>query len=366
MTEATAEKAVILVVDDSKVIRRAASKMLGAEYEVIEAADGSEGWDHISKNASISVVFTDMQMPNMNGLELLAKIRGSENDSIASLPVIMVTGVEDNEASKKLVFEQGATDFVSKPFESIDLISRAKSHAVLHRKVVELEKQSGHDKLTGLFNTTSFEEQGSKAFSFVHRHKVDMTVVLVEIESFQQVFLKHGKVVAQQVIVEVSKRLVESLRAEDVAARIGVARFAMLLSLTNMADTQMIVERIRATIDKLVFDIGKDKLRLSLAAGISAYDPGTHDSFKLLVSNAETALQSAMQSKTEKVASTAAPEKKAAAVAKMTEADIQEALKNILQGNFIQIPPAHLKLMVERLEPFMQYVADHTKDKRSA
>ena len=90
-----AEKPVILVVDDSKVIRRAASKMLGDEYEVLEALHGADAWEKLQQNSAISVVFTDMQMPEMNGVQLLEHIRAAEDEHISAIPVIMITGHDD-------------------------------------------------------------------------------------------------------------------------------------------------------------------------------------------------------------------------------------------------------------------------------
>nr|MDA3869083.1 response regulator [Gammaproteobacteria bacterium] len=72
MGEQSSQKPEILIVDDSKVIRAAATKMLGEGYVIHEAVDGNDGWQQIQQNSAISVVFTDIQMPAMNGMELLA------------------------------------------------------------------------------------------------------------------------------------------------------------------------------------------------------------------------------------------------------------------------------------------------------
>lgn len=157
------EKPDVLVVDDSRVIRFAAKKMFGDNYTVHLVEDGLIGWAMLQQNSAISVVFTDLSMPNMNGVERLDSIRGSSNDYIANMPVIIMTGHDDSDAMKQQVFDAGATDLISKPFESIDLLSRAKAYARLKRKVVELEKKTGYDKLTGLYNANFLVEQGSKA-----------------------------------------------------------------------------------------------------------------------------------------------------------------------------------------------------------
>jgi len=354
MSESNSDKPVILIVDDSRVIRVAARKMLGSDYETLEATNGVEGWEQVKNHDNISVVFTDMQMPEMNGLELLSKIRSSDDERIAALPVIIITGHEDSEDAKKKVFDSGATDFVTKPFESIDLISRAKSYARLNRKVVELEKQSAHDKLTGLFTAASFEEQGNKGYAFAQRHKTQMSVAVLEISNFQKIFLSAGKNVAQQIIVAICKRLTSSLRTEDIAARTGMARIALMLPLANISDAREAMTRMLETTGKLTFDTGKEKLRIEMVCGISAVNLNAQGSFAELFKQAESALAEAQGGK-ENIALFV--DESAVVETTVTEEDIQLAFRHILQGNHTQIPLAHLPVVVERLQPFMQYIA---------
>jgi diguanylate cyclase (GGDEF)-like protein len=366
MNQETTEKPQILVVDDSKVIRRAAIKMLGDGYQVHEAVDGLDAWQKLQRNDAISVVFSDMQMPEMNGMELLANIRNSDDERLAGIPVIMVTGVGDTEEAKLRVFDAGATDFISKPFESIDLLSRAKSYARLNRKVVELEKKSGHDKLTGLFSVASFEEQGEKALSFALRHKLEITSVYLEIEDFQDIYLAHGKNVAQQIIVTVGKRLKEVMRTEDIAARLGVAKFAVLLPLTNEANARTVISRIRNNINKLVFNTGREKIRVSLAAGYTTPSMDEQMDFADIMQQADTALQKAMKRTSgEKIASFHDKEETVATKPSFTDDDIRTAFQHVIDGAYYQVPDLMLQLVADRLKPFLDYVASRSDTGRT-
>jgi len=363
MDEQSKQKPEILIVDDSKVIRKAATKMLGDGYIIHEAVDGRDGWQQIQQNSAISVVFSDMQMPVMNGMELLNSVRSADDERIAALPVIMITGQGDTEETKQLVFEAGATDFISKPFSSIDLLTRAKSYAQFNSKVVELEKQTGHDKLTGLFNAKSLEEQGDKALSFAARHNVSISVVYLEIDDFQDIFLSHGKSVATQIIIAVAGRFDAVLRTEDVAARIGVSKYALLLPLTNHTHAKIVVDRVRSSINKLVFDTGKEKIRIVLAAGITSPEVTDEMRFLDLMENAESALKRALAKAGEKVAShvDVRPKQEEDAVKDVVEnidEDLQSAFKLILEGNFFKIERAHLKPLLDCLQPFIEYVKD--------
>lgn len=362
MSEASENKPEVLVVDDSKVIRIAAKKMLGNEYVIHLAEDGLIGWEMLQQNTGISVVFTDLSMPNLNGMDLLENIRGSSSDHIANLPVIIMTGADDTEAIKQSVFDAGATDFISKPFESIDLQSRAKAYARLSRKVVELEKKTGYDKLTGLNNANSLEEQGAKACSFACRHKLAISAVYFEINDFQNCFLTHGKKVAQQIIVTVGKRMLEVMREEDIAARIGVAKYALILPMTNRQKTELVINRVRESINKLVFDTGKERIRVNFIAGYTSPDINEALDFKTMTEQADDALQRAINSSTEQTVCFDDEIEFVEPVVVITEQDIEQAFKHIVAGNFYQVPESHLSAVVERLSPFMQYVENQKVD----
>ncbi|MDL1893035.1 response regulator [Sphingobacteriales bacterium CHB3] len=113
-----AEKRRILVVDDEDALRTVLSAELNSEgYEVGTAADGMEALDELQKGA-YDLVLLDIKMPNMNGFEVLKVIK----ERHAGTKVIMLTGFADLKnaiESKKL----GAEDFVSKPYDLVDLLT---------------------------------------------------------------------------------------------------------------------------------------------------------------------------------------------------------------------------------------------------
>jgi diguanylate cyclase (GGDEF)-like protein len=355
MSEQVTEKPEILVVDDSKVIRLAAKKMLGSDYEMHFAEDGQVAWEMLQKENAISVVFTDLSMPNLGGMELLNYIRNADVERIAALPVVIMTGHEDSAAMKKEMFDAGATDFITKPFESIDLASRAKAYARLSGKVAELEKKTGYDKLTGLYNASSLEQQGAKAFAFASRHKMPLSIVIFEITDFQAYFLNHGRRVAQYIIATVGKRLQECMREEDIAARTGVAKYVLVLPMTGRQKTETVIKRVCESINKLVFDTGKEKIRVNLVAGYTVPDLMAENDFKNSLEQADDALQQAINSLTEAAVCYQNQAEMESPEVLITEQDIEQAFSYILQGNFSQIPHLHLPAVIERLSPFMQY-----------
>jgi len=353
---------VILVVDDSKVIRRAATKMLGGEYNVLEAVDGSDAWHQLQHNSAISIVFADLAMLNMGGMELLENIRACEDDRISALPLVVMTGEEDTEAAKHEVFAKGATDFIVKPFQSIDLLCRAKSYVGLSCKVVELEKKAGYDKLTGLYDISRFEELGQKAISFSQRHKLHVTCLAIEIDDFKDAYLEYGKNAAQQILLTVSDRLQNLMRSEDLAARVGVSKFAVLLPMTSHVKSIVVIDRILESIDKLVFNIGNETIRVTLSIGCSHLDHDSVVDIRKLMRQTDDALSRAASKTSDVKVVSFIDEDKLEGEINLDSEQLKQALEYVLQGEYYRLNEHMLWTLADRLRPFMAYVAEKDRD----
>ena len=284
----------VLVVDDSKVIRRAASKILDKDFDVEEAVDGEDAWEILQHNKNISVVFTDLGMPNLDGYGLLEKIRGSEDREIANLPVIIITGAEASEGAREEVLEMGATDFISKPFDSISLRSRAAAYINYREEVRALEKVSVTDKLTGLSTEAAFQKQAEKSIAYAQRHCTAMTVVRFDIDHFSELFVKHGKAIAEQILAKVSSFIREAMRKEDTAARLGVAKFALLLPSSDLLGATQVVTRICQRVSRLKLKLGQEVFQISFSAGITTLTAGDECDLDCLLEKAESALKQAI------------------------------------------------------------------------
>lgn len=117
---ASQEKPLVLVADDSRLIRKTIIKMLGDQYNIIECVDGVAAWAQIQHNAAIDLAITDIDMPNMDGYGLLCRVRASEAERLQNIPMIVITGAED-EITKERAYACGANDFILKPINADQL-----------------------------------------------------------------------------------------------------------------------------------------------------------------------------------------------------------------------------------------------------
>jgi len=114
----------ILVVDDSATVRQqvgVALKSVG--FEVIEAVDGADGIEKIASHSDLSLIVCDVNMPRMNGIEMIEKVKSQEK--YASLPIIMLTTEGDPSLIKKAK-AAGAKGWIVKPFKPDLLVGAAK------------------------------------------------------------------------------------------------------------------------------------------------------------------------------------------------------------------------------------------------
>ena len=117
---ASQEKPLVLVADDSRLIRKTIIKMLGDHYDILECVDGVAAWAQIQHNSAIDIAITDIDMPNMDGYGLLCRVRASESERLQNIPMIVITGAED-EITKERAYACGANDFILKPINADQL-----------------------------------------------------------------------------------------------------------------------------------------------------------------------------------------------------------------------------------------------------
>jgi len=112
--------ATILAVDDSPSIRQMVKVVLGgAGHTVIEAGDGAEGIAKVKSNA-VNLVITDLNMPVMNGLDMIKNLRGLP--SVTGVPILFLS-TESDEGIKQQAKAAGATGWITKPFKPEQLLA---------------------------------------------------------------------------------------------------------------------------------------------------------------------------------------------------------------------------------------------------
>ena len=357
MTESTVNRPTILVVDDSRLMRVAARKILKNDFEVLEAEDGEVAWDVLQHNRQINLVMSDLSMPNLDGLGLLKKIRESSEPHCKELPVIIVTGAEDDDGSKNIALAAGASDFITKPFESVQLLARAQAQAkqqrtqqALHDSETskqQLAKRTSVDSLTGLANQRAFLNDIEESLSYAVRHGTELAILMVQVEKYKALFLRRGKQTAEEVLRRLAGLISESRRREDTVARFGMDSFGILLPSANLMGARRVAEQLHLAIKQQESNIGDETVSVNVTIAVSSPPVHAHINAAEILADVDEKLKTAQKAGGDRVQYTLAettPEQPAqkplavepepASVASI--ADVQRALQSLSSGGAIE------------------------------
>jgi CheY-like chemotaxis protein len=117
----------VLIVDDCDGTREVVAQMLGAGFDPIVVDNGASAWQRIEADSTIAALISDIEMPGLNGFELIDRIRKSGEARIRALPVITITGAVDAETRRR-AFVCGATGMVTKPIDRHQLLALAHAY----------------------------------------------------------------------------------------------------------------------------------------------------------------------------------------------------------------------------------------------
>ncbi|NRB39100.1 MAG: diguanylate cyclase [Pseudomonadales bacterium] len=290
--DSTQSKSRILIIDDSAVIRKAASKML-KEFDVVVAENGELGWNLILHDTSIAVVFTDINMPVLDGYGLIERIRTSEDEGIRNLPLIVITSEDAESGAKERVLKQGATDFISKPFNSFDLQARASAHCNYQRLQKALQEHATYEPVSGLLNPRGLQVQLEKDLSRVLREQQSLALTQIEITNFKEIYLKVGKDAADKIIQLVAKLLQQLVRKEDSVARSNLSVFTLISPAADPQAISGLAQRICDAITLIKASLKGEAITFTVSAGICALEDGGRADTQAMLSQCKQALNTA-------------------------------------------------------------------------
>jgi len=303
----------LLVVDDIANNRDMLSRLFRRRgYEVAEAATGRAALELISKQ-HFHAVLLDVLMPEMDGLEVLRRIRATH--SPATLPVIMVTALA---RSKDVVqaLELGANDYITKPLDVGITFARVQTHLArrqaereLTERLYKLEKTNQqleseiadgkqsdariqhlahHDSLTGLSNRSHFRDQLKRSFGRIEQDGGSFDLFFIDLDQFKLINDSLGHRIGDLLLAAIGERLKRSVNEDDTVARLGGDEFAIIQFAKRPEDTNLLVDRVMKEI-ALPYDIEGHRLFIGCSIGIARAPEHGNDP-DLLLANADLAL----------------------------------------------------------------------------
>jgi diguanylate cyclase (GGDEF)-like protein len=286
----------ILIAEDDFTSRAMLAAVLRkGGHEIQEANNGAEAWLVLQQPDAPAMAIIDWMMPEMDGLELVRRVRGLVTDQPPYL--IMLTS-KGEKADIIAGLDAGANDYLGKPFDAGELQARVnvgfrmvEMQAALIESREALAHLAAHDPLTGMFNRRAILDHLHKQLAHARRHGLTLAVGICDIDHFKQVNDTHGHQTGDDILCGLAARLKESLREDDTAGRMGGEEFLIVSTMRAGTDRLALFDRIRTQIAATAIATRSGGLHITLSIGVaSAVAGSTVDS---LLEQADLALYQA-------------------------------------------------------------------------
>jgi len=239
----------VLVVDDERVNRATLAAVLKDDHQVILAKSGEQALDRLSIDAEIDLILLDVIMPDMDGYEVLHRIKS--NDATKDIPVIFITALNsigDEERGLSL----GASDYVGKPFSPAIVKARVSNLLRFVRQRKMLETLAGRDGLTEIANRRTFDQALEQEIGRSMRSGQALSLIMLDIDYFKQFNDHYGHARGDEALKTVARVLTQTLhRPADMVARFGGEEFAIIMPDTGAPGGQEVAEAVRHAVVSL-------------------------------------------------------------------------------------------------------------------
>ena len=285
----------ILIVDDQATNVQLLEQMLQeAGYRRVTSTMDPHAVCALHRANHYDLILLDLQMPGMDGFEVMAGLKEIEPDGY--LPILVITAQPGH---KLRALAYGAKDFIAKPFDLVEVKTRI--HNMLEVRLLYkqlehynqvLESMALHDALTGLPNRRLLMDRLSLAIAHARRNKSAMAVMYLDLDGFKQINDTLGHDAGDTLLNMVAARLVAAVRQEDTVARLGGDEFVIVLwELLHADGVAKLVSKVIQAVSQ-PYSIQDRSVSMTASVGVGIY-PLHGEDVETLIKSADLALYEA-------------------------------------------------------------------------
>lgn len=256
----------VLVIDDSESIHKLIIARLKPEgLEVTGELTGEAGVERSIRDTP-DLILLDVGLPDLDGFTVCRQLK--DHPATRDIPIIFLTGTSNTD-SKVKGLDLGAVDYVTKPFDQVEL--RARVRAALRTKRLQdmLAQQSFLDGLTGLWNRSYMDRRIESELNVARRYGRPLSIVLSDIDNFKKLNDAYGHLFGDVVLQGVAEGLRAFARRSDIVTRYGGEEFAVLLTDTQLKAAAFVSERLRASFENHHFEAHGEDVVVTASFGVS-------------------------------------------------------------------------------------------------
>lgn len=280
----------VLVADDDESIRLLLTMLFEESgYRTLAAEDGYVAVELV-KEYRPDIAILDVMMPVMGGFDACRAIKADPRTS--DVPVILLTALAQT-PSKVEGLDIGASDYITKPFESAELLARVR--AVLAQKSQRdlLAAEALTDALTSLTNRRGLEQQLEQLLAHSRREHEPLSLLLFDADHFKAVNDTFGHDTGDLVLAALAQRARETMRAQDVIGRFGGEEFLAILPGASADAALAAAERLRCHVETAPVATPAGAVNVTVSVGVTTTVSGAETERGDLVTAADRALYTA-------------------------------------------------------------------------
>jgi diguanylate cyclase (GGDEF)-like protein len=277
----------ILVADDDESIRLILATLLEeAGYHILCVEDGRAAVEQaVQRRPDVAIL--DVLMPEMDGFAACRTIKTDRRT--ADIPVLLLTALAQT-TSKVQGLECGADDYITKPFETAELLARLRN-ALAHKSHHDaLATQALTDPLTGLTNRRGLEQQLDQLLAHSERAAETLSLLVFDVDHFKAINDTYGHETGDVVLVALAQRAREATRAQDVLGRFGGEEFLGILPSAGRDAALTAAERLRAHVAEAPVATPSGAVGVTISVGVATTVPGKEVSRGGLLAAADRAM----------------------------------------------------------------------------
>lgn len=269
----------ILIADDDVTSRAMLAGILRKKgYDILEAVNGAETLEIMQRSDAPRLAVIDWIMPEMDGLEVVRRIRSLKTEQP---PYLIMLTAKSEKGDITTGLDAGANDYLAKPFDPGELISRIG----VGQRMVEMQEEliaarnallheATHDALTGLLNRRAILEALSRELLRAERNHCRLSVGLFDIDHFKRVNDGYGHAIGDEVLRVFAETLTTFLRGYDLIGRYGGEEFLVVIPDHSMTDDQDIYERLKSKIAEKPIATQSGELSITVSIGVAFFHRG--------------------------------------------------------------------------------------------
>jgi diguanylate cyclase (GGDEF)-like protein len=294
ISRAAIQNAKILIVDDQLANVKVLEFMLrGAGFRAVASTTDSRQVLAMHRAEHYDLILLDLNMPHVNGFQLLDQLKEIEPEGY--VPVLVVTA----EPGHKLrALEAGAKDFVGKPFDHVEVLTRIRNLIevrLLYTQSRDYGQRLAHyDTVTGLPNRSLFQASLARAVDQARTQQGKLALLFVDLDRFKDVNDTLGHALGDELLRQFSQRLVDCVGDRDTVGRLGGDEFALILAHPgDQHSAAAAASQLRSALQPL-FALPGHELAMTASIGIALYPADAADAPTLL-KYADTAMYRAKE-----------------------------------------------------------------------